>query len=231
MKSNILKYILLALCLQINVSGVSAKPINLDLYGSGWEHVTTKDDIKIYQKEMKGIQVKSLKAIGLINSKIENIVSILRDVPNSTKWLPRLEERSYVENISDVEAILYDVNVMPWPVKNRDLVVHHHLMLSDDKKSLLLRFKSVNSAKKKQHKDRVRAYFRVGEIKFTPKGNMTRMELTLLVDPMGVIPKWVVNILQVSMPYDFMTALNKFASKTSLVPLPGIQSLIDKLKR
>jgi hypothetical protein len=200
------------------------------LYGNDWKHVTRKGGINIYSKKMKGIPVKSLKAIGIIDAKIDNVVTILRDVRSASKWLPGLIERSYVENISDSEAILYDVNEMPWPVKNRDVVVHHKLELSEDYKSLILKFKSVTSGKKRVNSRNVRARFHIGEIKFTPTtNNKTRLELTLLVDPMGNIPKWVVNILQISMPYDFLEALNKFASKTEITPLPGIQKLLNQL--
>jgi hypothetical protein len=200
------------------------------LYGGNWKHVTHKNGIDIHSKKTKGIAVKSLKAIGVIDCKIDNIVAILRDIGSATEWLPRLIERSYIENISDTEAILYDVNDMPWPVKDRDLVVHHRIVISDDHKSLRLMFRSVESSKKPFNKKRVRARFHIGEIKFTPlSGASTRLELTLLVDPMGKIPKWLVNILQVSMPYDFLTSLNKFASTSKLKPLPGLQKLLDQL--
>ena len=199
--------------------------------GKEWKHITTKDDISIYSKKTRGVDIKSLKAIGVIDSKIENIVSILRDVPSATSWLPNLTERSYIENISDREAILFDISDLPWPVKDRELVVHHKLSIAEDLESLILNFQSVERKDKKVGHNRIRAKFHYGQIVFTPMKNKTKLEMTILVDPMGSIPKWVVNLIQVSMPYDFLMALNKFASKTKLKPLPEIQTLLDQLKR
>lgn len=192
-----------------------------------WIHITKKNGIDIYAKELKSSPIKSLKAEGLVKGKIENIVSILRDVEGATDWVPNLKERSYIENISDTEVILYDISEMPWPVKDRDLVVRHRLSISKDKKNLTLSFNSIDRPGKKS--DLVRATIFSGLIEFYPRGEFTYMRLTILVDPMGKIPKWVVNLLQVSMPYEFLMSLDEFASKTKLVPPPGIQALLDKL--
>ncbi len=200
------------------------------LFAGEWELVSTKDDIRIYSKSLPTSQIKSLKAIGVVKASIGKVTSILRNVDAATKWIPRLKERSHVENISDSEAILFEINEMPWPVQDRDLVVHHKLELSEDKKYLVLNFKSVDHTSKPRSSDRVRAQFHHGRLKFIPFGEFTKIELEVLVDPMGSIPKWVVNILQISMPYEFIKSLDEFAGKSSLSTPPGIQKLINQLE-
>ncbi|MAX66841.1 MAG: START domain-containing protein [Bacteriovoracaceae bacterium] len=197
-----------------------------------WVHLTRKNDIDVYSKKVKTSPIKFLRAQGIIQSSIENIVAILRNVENAVNWVPNLGERSYVKNISDTEAILYDISKMPWPVTDRDMVVHHKLSLSPDKKSLILSFHSVENELKPIQEGFVRAKIHRGKIIFTPKTkNTTYVSLTILVDPMGDIPKWVVNLLQVKLPYEFLMSLNKFAAKTSFKPVTGIQELLDQLIR
>lgn len=196
-----------------------------------WFHVSTRDGIEIFAKKNSDSPIRSLRAEGIVNGKIEDLVAILRNVEGTKDWVPNLIERSYVKNISDEEAILYDVSDLPWPVTDRDMVVHHKLSISDDRKSLVLNFKSVDHPDKPLSKDFVRAVITQGQLLFTPKGNKTFVRLTIQVDPKGSIPKFVVNLVQVDMPYDFLMALNRYASKTHLEPLPGIQSMIDKLER
>ena len=204
--------------------------LSFNSWADKWELVSHKEGIEIYSRSSKESVIKSLKALGVVDAPIGQVTAILRNVESASKWIPSLSERSYVENISDVEAILYDVNKMPWPVNDRELVVHHKLSLSTNKKYLVLKFKSVEHPKKKVQKDRVRAKFHHGSIKFIPMGEKTKIELQLLVDPMGSIPKWLVNILQISMPFEFIDSLNKFAKKENLKPLPGIQALINELE-
>lgn len=196
-----------------------------------WTSTTTKEGIDVYSRKSVNSSINSLRAEGVIHAKVGQIVAILRDVNSATDWVPNLVQRRYVEHISDREAILYDVSEMPWPVKDRDLVVHHKLSISADNKFLILNFKSVKHNSKKEGKDRVRAQIHFGKIEFFPKGNQTFVRLEMLVDPMGKIPKWVVNFLQVKMPSEFLIAMNKFSAKTTLKPLPGIQELIDQLIR
>jgi hypothetical protein len=195
-----------------------------------WFHLTKKDGIDIYSRVSKDSPIKSLRAEGIINGSLAKIVSIMRDVNSATDWVPNLKSRSYVKNVSDTEAILYDISIMPWPVTNRDLVVHHRLSLSPDKKSLVLNFNSIRNTERPVKKKPVRATIHTGSIEFYPRGDKTLIKLVLLVDPNGKIPKWVVNLLQVSMPYEFLMSLNKFASKSKLTPLPGIQKLIDQIE-
>lgn len=165
----------------------------------------------------------------MIDGKIADIVAILRNVEGAKNWVPNLVERSYVENISDREAVLYDVSDLPWPVTDREMVVHHKLSMGDDNKSLVLNFKSVSHPNKPKNEKYVRAIIYKGQIDFIPKGDKTFVRITIQVDPMGVIPKFVVNLVQVNMPYEFLMALNKYASKTHLKPLPGLQVMLDQL--
>lgn len=199
----------------------------------GWVHITRKDRIDVYTKEAKESEIQYLRAVGTVTASVEKICAIMRNVEHASEWTPNLIERSYVENISDTEAILYDVTDMPWPVKDREMVLHHQLGLTDDKKFLVLNFKSVDRADAKRNEDFVRAKVVFGEIKFRPSedGKETQIEMKILVDPMGAIPKWLVNLLQVSIPYDFLMSLNEYAEKTEFKPLPGVQVMIDNLAR
>ena len=196
----------------------------------GWNFVTEKKGIKVYSKDAKKSPIQYLRAEGIMNASLENIVGIMRDVDGAKKWVPNLKNRSYVKNISDTEAILYDISLMPWPVLNRDMVVHHKLSLGEDGESLVLNFKSTKVKGGPKTKDTVRATIHKGTIEFYPKEEKTFIRMTILVDPNGSIPKWVVNLLQVKLPFEFLDALNNYAAKMNKKPLPGIQLLVDQIK-
>lgn len=202
-----------------------------DAIAEGWTFITKKKEIDIYSKSTEDSPIKALRVIGPIHGNLATITSILRNVEDAKNWVPNLGERSYVQNISDTEAILYEITLMPWPVDDRELVVHHKLSLSADKKAIVLHFKSVEHKDRPITSDRVRAKFVMGKIKFSYLSDIqTNIDMILLVDPMGKIPKWMVNLLQVRMPYDFINALSTYAQKGKKETLPGIQKLIDQLQ-
>lgn len=196
-----------------------------------WQKTLEKEGIEVYKKDSKNSDIQSLKARGIVRAPIDKIITILRDVDNSTKWVPNLLDRKYIKNVSDTEAILYDVTDMPWPITDRDTVVHHTLVLSEDKKSVILNFLSASNDLKTKDSSKVRAEILTGYIRFTPIGDHTEVEMFILVDPKGNIPAWAVNIVQVSMPYDFIKALDKFAIKSTLPTPQGIKNLLDLIQQ
>jgi len=196
---------------------------------SEWIHLTKKEGVDIFSKEEPGSSIRALRAEGLISAKIDKIVTILRDVDHATEWMKDVKIRKYVKNISDTEAILYDVTEFPWPLQNRDTVVHHKLVLNDDQMGLTLNFASVDVDFKDTESDKVRVQATKGAIELFPKGDKTYMRLTILVDPMGGVPKWVVNLVGVKVPFLFFKGLDEFAQKTKLEPLPGIQDLLNQI--
>lgn len=195
-----------------------------------WEKTLEKDGIIVYKKSSEKSDIQSLKAKGVINASVAKITTLLRDVDNSTKWVPNLQKRTVVKNISDTEAILYDVTDMPWPMTDRDTVVHHKLELSEDKKSVILNFKSTSNKVFEKSKDFVRAKIYTGYIKFIPQGEKTLVEMSILVDPKGNIPSWAVNIVQVSMPFDFIKAIDSLAGKHTLPTPKGIKNLLAQIE-
>lgn len=195
-----------------------------------WTKITEKEGFKIYSKSMKESEIRAMKIKGTVNGSILNVTNILRDVDSATDWIPNLISRKYVQEITDTEAILHDVTDMPWPVSNRDTIVHHKLSISENKKSLILQFNSVKHPDFPETNDNVRAHIHFGKIVFTPKGeDKTHIEMVILVDPRGSIPTWAVNVLQVSMPYDFVKALHEFAENSKIPPRQGLINLVKKL--
>ena len=195
-----------------------------------WKKALNKKGIIVYTKKSKGTSIQSLKAVGVIDASVYQITTILRDVKSATKWVPNLKKREYIKNISDTEATLYEISVMPWPLVNRDTATHYSLSLTDDKKSARLSFKAISNTIMKKQKGLIRATIEMGELIFTPVGDKTKVEMQILVDPKGAIPSWAVNWVNVSMPYDFLRALNKFAGKSKLVTPPGLKKLLDQIK-
>lgn len=197
---------------------------------SDWSFVKEKEQIKIYAKTNKSSPIKSLKAVGTIDAPIERVIALLRDVKYANTWVPNLVERSYVEKISDIEAVLYDVTDMPWPVADRELILHHRLNYSKDGRFLILTFESVKRNEVKVKKDFVRAFVHTGKVHFIPvSDSKTKLEVFLHVDPKGVIPSWVINLVQVEMPFELVKAIQNNVNKFQGKLLPGLKLMIDGL--
>ena len=100
-----------------------------------WTPIFEKNGIKVYKKKLHNNPLLALRAHGELNSSIETLLTIFRDVKGSLQWAPRLKKRVILKNISESEAIVYEVRQLPWPCKNRDLVLHNKLFFDKQNKS------------------------------------------------------------------------------------------------
>lgn len=193
-----------------------------------WQQTYADDHIKIYSQPIKGFDVIAFKTVAFIKQTALNLITVLRDANGSEKWSDSLKHIEYIEEINDLEAIVYEVRDFPWPLSDRDLVVKYKASLNHQNQSILVNFHSVNHPDFPKRNGFVRAKLYYGAMEFWPLKEGTKIELTILASPKGSIPNWLVNIFQEKVPYQFVLALEEQTKKSKRIPLPGIKQLITK---
>jgi hypothetical protein len=196
----------------------------------GWEFIKEKKGFEIYSRPMPGTKVLGFKVEGYINAPIIDIMATLRDVNLSKEWQPDLIEKITVKDLGDLEAITYSRVNMPWPLDDRDYVIHNKLMVHKEKKLLFVLSKSVIKKGWESGQRAVRANIGYSNIGLRPAGeSRTYVEWTLFGEPNGNIPNWVVNFYQQSFPIAFFKHLAKRANKNKLPVLPGLKLILVEL--
>ncbi|MBW2192213.1 MAG: hypothetical protein JRF27_00320, partial [Deltaproteobacteria bacterium] len=174
--------------------------------------------------------VLALKANGILKAPIDQVIEVLRKVEISKEWIPHIDSKISVKELSDLEAVTYSVNVLPWPFADRSLLVHNRLRLDNVRKSLVVEIYSVDSETIHIKEEHVRAVMYCGQMLIRPANmEQTEIEFILFLDPRGHIPTWLVNMAQKSMPYDFLMALEKKAGQTSYELRPSFKKMLDQL--
>ena len=157
-------------------------------------------------------------------------MEVLRKVEIAKEWIPDIDTKITVKDFSDLEAITYSVNILPWPFADRSLVPHNKLRLDREKKYLVIDIHSVDFETNPIKADGVRANMYCGQTLLRPVGKgETEIELILFVDPRGHIPAWLVNMFQKSMPYNFLRALEEKAGRTNYKLRPPFKKMLDQL--
>ena len=203
---------------------------NLD---KGWKKHPSKRGYSVYTREESNSDIVGIRVEGVVNAPIESILSNMRLVEGSEKWTPALRKKVTIKNTSDLEAITYTLNKMPWPLWDRELILHNILKLDKEKKLLYVLSKSVHKdyPNYPKEKETIMADIRYSNMGFRPIGpNKTFIELTAFVDPKGSIPAWMVNFYQKKWPIKFLTAIEKRANVHKPPLLPGIQAMLDDLR-
>lgn len=220
-------FVTLILVMSLNLQVCSAES-KIKIDPKKWKKSFDQDNIKVFSQQVKGYDVIAFKTTAFIKQNVIDLITVLRDAEGSEKWSANLKHIEYIDEINDLEAIVYELREFPWPLDDRDLVLQYKASLNHDNKSIFVTFHSVKHKKFPKRKNLIRANLYYGAMEFWPKSDGTYVELTILASPKGSIPTWVVNIFQEKVPYQFVIALEEQAKKSKRTPLPGIKALIDQ---
>ena len=91
---------------------------------NAWNLTERGKGVTHYSQSVKGSDLNAYKGVCLIDSSIENVYAFLIDVSRHTSWIAYCSKSAVVEKNSDSDAIQYYDFDVPWPLSNRDIVVH-----------------------------------------------------------------------------------------------------------
>lgn len=201
-----MKQITLVLCLFFMATAAQAtKP--------DWKQIKVKTGITVYKAKMPGTKIVAFKGKTVMDSPIKKIIWVLADREHRHDWVDRLDINDELEIISPTERIIYQSFKMPFLISNRDMV--YKSVLSKDKKTgvYTLHMQSVKHTKSPKTIG-VRAELINSKYVLTPiTNNKTEVTVEILSDPKGLLPTWLVNLVQKSWPYKTLKALRAQAKK------------------
>ena len=189
-----------------------------------WQQIKLKEGIKVFKKEITNSKLVAFKGEAVFDTTPGKIIHVLGDNNHKKDWVDRLVKTEILEKIGPYEKVMYQEFSAPWPVANRDFVYHAKLIR---KKSgeIVLHMNSVPNPKAPKTVG-VRADLIKSVYVLTPLGpNKTKLEVEIQSDPKGLLPKWVVNIIQKSWPMKTLEKIREQVKKPFVrdVPLPPVQ--------
>ena len=81
-------------------------------------------DIQIYTRPVTGSPFLAVKATALIKAPIQHVAAVMGDGQSCSEWRARCKSSEVLGTPSDTERTIYMVLDMPWPVEDRDMVIH-----------------------------------------------------------------------------------------------------------
>jgi len=178
--------------------------------GNKWQRIKYRNGIKVYKKTGKKQHLVTFKGTGVIEAKLFYVLAVLADVENTHKWVETVKRVKILERINDKELITYTTIKMPWPMQDRDSVAHGKVSFKSDG-WVHITSKNTKHSVMPPNDNYVRiAYMRAKwSFKQVKNGKATWAEFTVLADPGGLIPHWVVNWAANNVPYKSIMNLRK----------------------
>jgi len=167
------------------------------------------DGIKIYAGSVEGSDVKSVKLECILDASLPQLCALLLDASAHHKWIYCTEKSHPVKQLAENEQIYYSEMDMPFPISNRDIVVHIKLSINPLTRVLTVNGEAVEGYVPLKE-DLVRV--KMSKIKWTvtPMG-ADRLHVSYIanVDPAGKLPAWIVNMFITRGPYETFKNVKK----------------------
>ena len=184
-----------------------------------WQLTKQKDGIQVYVRDNPNSPLKVFRGIvTLSDTKLNPLVAVLEDIKAMPKLLHNCQSASTIKKDGKLSSTIHIVNNMPWPVKDRDSIVHSVTTQDKKTKKVLIKLQSKPKAIP-VNKGMVRVQTMSGYWEFMPvviagkDSGKVKVTYELSLDPGGNLPKWLVNRLAVDFPFNTLKNLRQLVKK------------------
>jgi len=193
-----------------------------------WEKIDEDQGIQVFRKAMPGSDIVAFRGTGLVDASIEKIFWVLCDAAHEEQWVEMLIENYVMEQITPFDRVQYQNFDLPWPLSDRDFV-YRAVATRDEAGRLHLVLNSVGHPKTPKTKGVRADIMKSGFTLSSRPDGKTLVEVSIFSDPKGILPAWVINLVQESWPMETMIGIRKqvkkeFVKKAVLPPLPSEES-------
>lgn len=178
-----------------------------------WELVKRNDGIMIYMAQLPDEHLKTFRGVTTIKlDDFTAIGAIMDDYSFVASWMHMVSTIDGIARTSPSDRLVYVTTRLPWPVNNRDVVLHVGLQQDPVSYALSMPMHSVDNVKPPQ-----KGYVRMPKMQsyflFEPlEPGKVRVTLQVIVDPGGYIPDWMANLLMRDIPYYSLKHLSVVAN-------------------
>lgn len=159
-----------------------------------WSLKKEKDGIRVFVRNRKGSSLKDIRVTCTLKSTLGGIVHILTSKDEYQEWIYACSESYLIKDESDFESYHYQVTDAPWPVEDRDLVLHSVMKQDKESRHVEIIVKNVSDVLP-DYSGKVRVPYYDAHWKIIPIGDdMVEVDYTISLDPGGNIPLWVINL-------------------------------------
>jgi hypothetical protein len=175
-----------------------------------WELRRDRDAIQIYTRKIDDSPYDAVRSVTVVEGvRVSSMIALLEDAEACPDWADRCAESRVHTRIAPNESLVYTVNDMPFPVKDRDVLAH--VTWSQDPESLTV---TMSSYATEGQLEPVKGRLRLTEARVTwqfrplPSGAVEVMS-EAHINPGSPLPGFVTNMLLVDTPYETLRAFRE----------------------
>ena len=177
--------------------------------------------IIVEKKNSPEDEVNTYRGTTTMPMSIERIAYVLDDTESKTEWVSRLKKETRLEeNPSSYRSIAYQHYNLSWPVSDRDYIIESKWTVTKNMKlpTAILSIKSITRDDVPEIEGRVRGQlYRLMYKLEKLESNQTRVTVEIMVNPKGLLPNFMINLIQKEWPITTLRQLNAQALKGNAI--------------
>lgn len=176
-----------------------------------WELKKNENGIEVYTRKAAAGNLKELRVTCELDATKAQLINTLLDIPDYNDWVYSNKKSVVLKTLTPQRVIYYTQSHLPWPIKDRDLVIELDINPTAD--ILNIQAKSLPAYVPKTN-DFIRVPYSLATWKVTQApNNKLKVDYTFSVDPGGSIPAWIVNATMAIGPYNSFVKLREVLKK------------------
>jgi hypothetical protein len=182
-------------------------------FSQTWTFIKEKDGIFIYTKKEAGKNLKSFKGVTDIKAPVEAVFNLIGNAKNVDWWDKNVKDLRILKYEKDKVSQYYLVYDAPWPVSDRDLCAEAIITTDPVTRIRTVVSKPMHGVvAEKPGCVRITNYWQKWLIEPTNRG-VVHITLEGYVDPAGVVPDWVYNMVITDTPLKIMRGMKEKLEK------------------
>lgn len=187
-----------------------------------WVLRQEKGALRVYTRPNPDSGIQEVRITTRINARIGSFLTALSDVSAYQTWVYKCSEARLLETVNEQEFYYYAKTDLPFPVSDRDLVVHSRQW--QDESGVIHSVSNARPEYLPAKKGVVRIHSFRSYWRITPAGpGQVAIDYEVKTNPGGNIPAWIINLGITSGPVKTMEKLAEIAQHERYrdAPLPA----------
>jgi hypothetical protein len=174
-----------------------------------WRLSKDKDGIKVYLSDVENSNFKSIKVECTLQGNYDKLIGIITNVSHHKDWVYNNKTAYIINSVGPNEYYYYTETSIPWPMSNRDALVH--VKISKDSLNRSLSINEVSEPNYISEKDGIIRVPRSIVTWFVtmPTNNTISIIYIFNAEPGGSVPAWLVNMFVDKAPYESFKKLSE----------------------
>lgn len=183
-------------------------------WADGWRKLSNDDGILVETRDVPDQEMPDVRGTMVMKGEFYEICALIEDVDHTCDWAKRCLGSRIIKRISDAEMIFYSRTTAPWPVQDRDAVLHAIATGLDRGEDATMKFESISTPLGPPVNGVVRMPVLKGHYRITRLDDATtKLEFTVHADIGGWIPGWLSKSLSKSIPFDTLAGIRRHLPK------------------